>query len=67
MLHNTSLKTGMGLAVIAIVTGIIAGVIVAAVDFSSAEIYLWIGLIGAIAFGTIMTVIAYKKAKFPQS
>ncbi len=67
MLHNTSLKTGIGLIVVGIVTGIIAGILVVTVDFSSAEIYLWIALIGATAFSTIMTVIAYKKGKFPQS
>ena len=66
MFHNTSLKTGIGLAVIAIVTGIIAGVLVVTIDFSSAEIYLWIALIGAIAFVSIMIAIAYKKGKLPQ-
>jgi hypothetical protein len=64
---NTSLKTGVALAVIAVAMGIIAGLIVITVDFSSTQIYLWTALIGAIAFGTIMTAIAYKKGKFPQS
>jgi hypothetical protein len=66
MLHNTSV-TGIGLGIIAIVTGVIAGVLVVTVDFSSVGIYLWIALIGAIAFGTIMTMIAYNKGKFLQS
>jgi hypothetical protein len=67
MLHNYSLKTGIGLAAVAIVMGAIAGFLVITVDFSSTQIYLWIALVGAIAFGTIMTVIAYNKGKFPQS
>lgn len=61
-----ALKTGVALAIIAIAFGIIAGVLVITIDFTSIQIYLWIALIGAIVFGTIMSVIAYKKGKFPQ-
>lgn len=62
-----TLKTGVALAIIAIAFGIIAGFLVITIDFTSIQIFLWIALIGAIVFGTIMSVIAYKKGKFPQS
>jgi hypothetical protein len=62
-----TLKIVVALATIAIALGIIAGVLVITVDFTSIQVYLWIALIGAIAFGTIMFVIAYMKGKFPQS
>jgi hypothetical protein len=64
---QTSPRTGIDLAVIAIIMSVIAGIVVITVDFSSYQIYLWIALIGAVAFGTIMTVIAYKKGKFPKT
>jgi|WetSurMetagenome_2_1015567.scaffolds.fasta_scaffold980577_2 hypothetical protein len=62
-----TLKIGVALATIAIALGIIAGFLVITVDFTSIQSYLWIALIGAIVFGTIMSVIAFKKGKFPQS
>jgi hypothetical protein len=67
MLAELKMKAGIGLAVIAIAVGILAGSLVVTVDFSSAKIYLWLALIGAVAFGVGMTVLAYKKGKIPPS
>ena len=61
------MNAGIGLAVIAVAVGILAGSLVVTVEFSSDRIYLWVALIGAIAFGVGMTVLAYKKRKIPPS
>lgn len=61
------MKAGISLAIIAVAVGILAGSLVVTVDFSSAKTYLWLALIGAVAFGVGMTVLAYKKGKIPPS
>jgi hypothetical protein len=66
-LAKMKMNAGIGLAVIAIAVGILAGSLVVTVEFSSAKTFLWLALIGAIAFGVGMTVLAYKKGKIPPS
>lgn len=64
---DSSYKTGIALAVIALATGVLAGFLVVTVDFSSVGVYLWVALVVAVIVTFVMVVLTYKRGKIPLS
>jgi hypothetical protein len=60
---NIVTRTGIALAVMAVVMGLLAGLLAATVDFSALGINLWLILAIVIVFDIVILIVAHRRGK----